>query len=411
MSTDIDPSTRWDLVDAITDQAVNYEPSDPTIADELGRLMIAPWTGFPFAIAVLYGIWGVFTTVAGFLTDGYFVPLFDEYWLPWLQSSFPGEGTWLYFILVGDPVATNSFEAFGMLTSGLFVAVGVVIPALLALYLILAVLEDSGYIPRLAVLLDTFFHRIGLHGFAVVPMVLSFGCNVPGVEATRSLEGEKQRLIMMTLLSVFIPCGAQLGVMLSLIPQYTGFILLYLIAGFFVFGAVINRLVPGSAPEFIVDIPPLRRPRAGPLLTRLHTRIRGFLTTGVPFVLAGVGVINVLYVTDLMRSLAASVQPVLTTWFGVPGDTVPALVAGFMRKDLAVAQLSAIELTAYETVMSVIMISIYFPCVATFAMLIKEGRETGSVIRVLGASLATLVVALFVWGGLFHLFGIVTGVA
>ena len=411
MESELDPTTRWDLVDEIADQTVEYETDEASIADEIGQLMVSPWTGFPFAVAVLYGIWGVFSAVAGFFTDGYFVPLFDEHWLPWLQATFPFEGTWLYFILVGDPAATNSFEAFGMLTSGLFVAVGVVVPALVALYAILSVLEDSGYIPRLAVLLDTLFHRIGLHGFAVVPMVLSFGCNVPGVEATRSLEGEKQRFIMMTLLSVFVPCGAQLGVMLSLIPQYTGFILLYLIAGFFAFGAVLNRVVGGSTPEFIVDVPPLRWPRPRQLGRKLTMRTRGFLTTGLPFVLLGVGVINVLYVTELMGAIAVAVQPVLTGWFGVPPDTVPALVAGFMRKDLAVAQLSAAGLTPYETVMSVIMISIYFPCVATFAMLLKEGRNSGGTGRVLVGSLATLVAALFVWGGLFRLGGIVAGVA
>ena len=411
MESELDPTTRWDLVDEITDQTVEYETGEASIADEVGQLMISPWTGFPFAVAVLYGIWGIFGAVAGFFTDGFFVPLFDEYWLPWLQATFPFEGTWLYFILVGDPAATNSFEAFGMLTSGLFVAVGVVVPALIALYAVLSVLEDSGYIPRLAVLLDTFFHRIGLHGFAVVPVVLSFGCNVPGVEATRSLEGEKQRFITMTLLSVFIPCGAQIGVMLSLIPQYTGYILLYLVAGFFVFGAVLNRLVGGSTPEFIVDVPPLRWPRPRQLGRKLAMRTRGFLITGLPFVLLGVGVINVLYVTELMGAIAAAVQPILTGWFGVPAETVPALVAGFMRKDLAVAQLSAVGLTPYETVMSVILISIYFPCVATFAMLLKKGHRSGGIGRVLVGSLVTLVAALFVWGGLFRLGGIVAGVA
>ena len=101
----------------------------------------------------------------------------------------------------------------------------------------------------------------------------------------------------------------------------------------------------------------------------------------------------------------------MTGWFGVPAETVPALVAGFMRKDLAVAQLSAVGLTPYETVMSVILISIYFPCVATFAMLLKEGHRSGGIGRVLVGSLVTLVAALFVWGGLFRLGGIVAGVA
>ena len=406
-----DPGARWDLVDAVVDATVEFGETEPSLPEIIGRLTVKPWTGLPFAAAALYGMWAFFSAVAGFFTDGYFVPFFDGHWLPWLQDAFPGEGGWLYFILVGDPQATNSFEAFGMLTSGLFVAVGVVLPAIFALYLVLAILEDSGYMARLAVLVDTLFHRIGLHGFAIVPMVLSFGCNVPGVAATRSFETEKQRFIMMTLLSVFIPCGAQLAVMLSLIPQYTGFIVLYLIVGFFVFGAILDRLVPGSSPELIVDVPPLREPRIGNLTTKLGLRTREFFKSAVPFVLLGVGIINVLYIGGAIDWLAVHLEPILTGWFGVPTDTIPALIAGFLRKDLAVAQLSSIAMTPFQTVMSVIMVSIYFPCLATFAMLINEGRKSGAPVKMLGGALLTLVAALFLWGGLFHLGGILAGVA
>lgn len=405
------PAARWDLVDAIVEETVTYRETEPTLSELLGRLAVAPKTGLPFAVAVLYGMWSFFSAVAGFFTDGYFVPLFDDVWLPWLQDVFPMEGSWLYFLVVGDPAATNSFEAFGILTSGLFVAVGVVLPAILALYFLLALLEDSGYVARLAVLLDTVFHRIGLHGFAIVPMVLSFGCNVPGVAATRTLETDKQRFITMTLLSVFIPCGAQLGVMLSLIPQYTGYILVYLLAGFFVFGAILNKVVPGSSPEVAIDIPPMRQPRLDNVATKLWLRLRGFVTTAVPFVLFGVAVVNVLYLGGAIEWLANVLRPVLSGWFGVPGETVPALVAGFMRKDLAVAQLSAVSMTPFQTIMSVVMVSIYFPCVATFAMLLKEGRESGGALKVLGGALATLVAALFLWGGLLRLIGIALGVA
>ncbi|MFW6018424.1 MAG: ferrous iron transport protein B [Halapricum sp.] len=402
---------RWDLVDAIVERTVTYREREPSLREHLGRLTVSPLTGLPFAVAVLYGMWSFFTAVAGFFTDGYFVPLFDNYWLPWLQGVFPMEGSWLYFLLVGDPGAQRAVSSWGMLTSGLFVAVGVVLPAILALYLLLAILEDSGYMARLAVLVDTLFTRIGLSGFAIVPMVLSFGCNVPGVAATRTLETEKQRFMAMTLLSVFIPCGAQLGVMLSLIPQYTGYILLYLLVGFFVFGAMMNRVVPGETPDIAIDIPPLRRPRPGNIATKLSLRLRGFMTTAIPFVLFGVAVVNVLYLGGAIGWLSGVLEPLLVGWFGVPADTVPALIAGFMRKDLAVAQLSAVSMGSFQLITSVVMVSIYFPCVATFAMLIKEGRTSGGVVRVLGGALATLVTVLFVWGGLLRLLGITLGVA
>ncbi len=404
------PARRWDLVDAIVERVVTYQDREPSLSELIGRLAVSPRIGLPFAVAVLYGMWSFFTAVAGFFTDGYFVPVFDNYWLPWLQAVFPMEGSWVYFLLVGDPTAQRAVSSWGILTSGLFVAVGVVLPAIFALYLLLAILEDSGYMARLAVLVDTLFTRIGLSGFAIVPMVLSFGCNVPGVAATRTLETEKQRFMSMTLLSVFIPCGAQLGVMLSLIPQYTGYILLYLLAGFFVFGAIMNRIVPGETPDIAIDIPPLRRPRLENVTTKLSLRLRGFMTTAIPFVLFGVAVVNVLYLGGAIGWLSGILEPILVGWFGVPADTVPALIAGFMRKDLAVAQLSAVSMSSFQLVTSVVMVSIYFPCVATFAMLIKEGPNSGGVVRVLGGALVTLVTVLFVWGGLLRLLGIALGV-
>ncbi len=411
MSQGLETADRWALVDAIVEQSVDYDEQQQPLADALGRLMIAPWTGVPFAIGVLYGLWAFFTAVSGFLTDGYFLPAFNRYWLPFMQGVIPQDNTWLYFILVGDPAATHTPTAFGMLTSGLFLVVGVVLPAIVVLYLLLIVLEDSGYLPRLAVLVDTLFRRIGLHGYSIVPMVLSFGCNVPGVAATRNLNSPKQRFMTMTLLSIFIPCGAQLGIMLALLPQYVGYILAYLVIGFFVVGAVLHRLLPGSTPELVTDVPPLRPPRVGHSLSKLRMRVKGFLRTAIPFVLLGVGVINVLYLGGIIDRLSRAVGPVLTGWFGVPSEIVPALIAGFLRKDLAVAQLAAIELTTFELIMSVVIVSIYFPCAATFAMILKEGRTAGGVLKTMVGAVSVLLVTLFVWGGLLRLIGLLLGVS
>lgn len=411
MSPELDPAERWDLVDAIAEETVTYDETERSLSEVLGTLTVDPWFGGPFAVAVLYGAWAFFGAVVDFFTDGYFVPFFDDHWLPVLQTAVPFEGSWVYFVLVGDPTASNSLEAFGVLTSGVFVAVGVVLPAVFALYFVIVVLEDSGYMARLAVLVDTVFEKIGLHGYSVVPMVLSFGCNVPGVAATRNLESKKQRFVMMTLLSVFVPCGAQLGIMLSLIPQYTGYVLVYLLVGFFVVGAILDRVVPGSSPGLVTDVPPLRTPRPENVATKVGRRLRGFFTSAVPFVLLGVGLINVLYLGGVIDGLATALEPVLTGWFGVPSETVPALVAGFLRKDLAVAQLTGLGLSAFQTVMAVVMISVYFPCVATFAMLIKEGRNSFGVARAVGGAVTVLLMTVFVWGGLLRLVGIALGVA
>ena len=404
---------RWDLIDKISKQTVKFGEYRHTLKDALADITVKPLTGIPIAIAVLYGFWAFFGAFAGFFTDGFFVKLFDEHWLPWLQGAFPGEGGWVYYILVGDPLADNCFEAFGMLTSGLFVAIGVVLPAIIAFYLFLIVLEDSGYLPRLAVLIDTVLHKIGLHGFAIVPMILSLGCNVPAVTATRTLETKKQRFIMMTLLAIFIPCGAQLGIMLEVIPGYVGFVMVYLLAGFFIFGFILNKLIPGRSPEMLLDVPPYQIPMARNVVRKLWIRTKSFFTVAIPFVLLGVVIINVLYLGGVLDWLANVFEPVLTGWFGVPSETVGPLIAAFLRKDLAVAQLSIIEMTTYQMVTSVVLVSLYFPCVATFAMMIKEGKEGGwkEVTKILFGSLAVLTTVVFLFGGLLHLIWIILGVA
>lgn len=396
---------RWDLIEKISHKVVTFGKFEHTLKDALGELTVKPLTGIPIAIAVLYGFWSVFSSFAGTLfTDGFFVKLFDGHFLPWMQSIFPGKGGWFYYIFVGDPIADNSFEAFGVLTSGLFVAIGVVLPAIFIFYLMMALLEDVGYMPRLAVLIDTIFHKIGLHGYAIVPSILALGCNVPAVTATRILETKKQRFIMMTLLAIFIPCGAQLGIMQEVIPESIGMVLLYLIFGYFIFGFILNKIIPGESPEILIDVPPYQKPLWNNISRKLRMRLGGFLKTAVPFVLFGCAIVNILYLTGTIDWLAKILTPLLTGWFGVPGETVGPLIAAFLRKDLAVAQLSAIEMSKYQMITSVVLVSIYFPCVATFVMLLKEGWE-----NLLG-SLAVLVTVIFLYGGLINLIWTLLGV-
>jgi ferrous iron transport protein B len=405
---------RWELIDEISKQTVSYGTYTHTLKDAIAEITVKPITGIPIALAVLYGFWSFFGAVAGFFTDGFFVKIFGGTegfigWIPWLGEQFADKTSWIFYILVGDPSVFAAeyagdicFEAGGILTTALFVGIGVVLPAIFAFYLFLIFLEDSGYLPRLAVLIDTVLHKIGLHGFAVVPLILSLGCNVPAVTATRNLETKKQRFMMMALLAVFIPCGAQIGVMLEVIPEYVGLVMIYLFLGFFVFGFILNKIIPGQSPEMLLDVPPYRMPSLKNVTRKLWARIRGFITVAIPFMIFGVFLVNVLYLLGFIDWLANGLEPLLTGWFGVPKETVSPLITAFMRKDLAVAQLSTIEMSASQLITSVILVSLYFPCVATFAMIIKEGMQDGlkGVITFLFGSLLILFVVVFLWGGL-----------
>jgi ferrous iron transport protein B len=292
-----------------------------------------------------------------------------------------------------------------MLTSGLFVSIGVVLPAIFIFYLMMTFLEDSGYLPRLAVLMDGIFHKIGLHGYAIVPAILGLGCNVPAVTATRNLETRKQRFIMLVLLAVFIPCGAQLGIMLDVIPETVGWVMLYLIIGFCLFGFILGKIIPGGNPEILIDIPPYRKPTLQNIYKKLWVKTKGFFINAIPFVLLGILFVNVLYLLGVIQALADILAPVFVTWFGVPKETVGPLIAAFLRKDLAVAQLSTIAMTPYQMITAVVLISIYFPCVATFVVMLKEG------VKELAAAVGLLAIIVFLYGGLIHLIGILLGVA
>lgn len=396
---------RWDLIDRISRETVTAGEYKETLTDVIGEITIKPMTGIPVVIASLYLFWSLFGSFAGFFTDGFFVKFFDQYWLPWWQLHFPDTWEWLYYIVVGDPLADNCLEAFGMLTSGLFVAIGVVLPAIFIFYLMLTLLEDIGYLPRLAVLMDTILHKIGLHGYAIVPTILSLGCNVPGVAATRILETRKERFVMMTLLAIFVPCGAQLGIMQQVIPETMGLVLLYLVIGYFVTGFVLNRVIPGKSPEILMDVPPYQKPLLRNVALKIWMRMREFFTSAIPFVLLGVLMVNILYLAGFIQWLSSTLSPLFVYWFGVPEATVGPLIAAFLRKDLAVAQLSVIEMTWYQMVTAVVLVSIYFPCLATFVMLLREGWK-----ELLG-SLAVLIVVVTVYGGFVHLVGILAGVA
>jgi ferrous iron transport protein B len=405
---------RWDLVEDISSLTITFGHFLHTLKDALGDYTVKPATGIPFAIAMLYAFWSIFTSFAGFFTDGFLVKIFDGHWLPMLQQHFPGgAGNWFYSLMVdagqaADGIAAPSktcLESFGVLTSGLFLPLGIVLPAIFIFYVMLALLEDIGYMARLAVLMDTFLHKIGLHGYAIVPTILSLGCNVPGVEATRILETRKQRFMMMTLLAVFIPCSAQIGIMQEVIPDHIGFVMAYLFVGYFIFGFILNKIVPGKTPEILMDVPPYQKPIPANITRKVMMRTTGFLREGVPFVMVGILLVNGLYVIGAIDFMASFMAPVFEGWFGVPKETAGPLVAAFLRKDLAIAQLGAIVMSPYQMISSVVLVTIYFPCVATFIMMLKEGG------RAFIGSVIALMAVVFTYGGLLHLIWKLMGVA
>jgi ferrous iron transport protein B len=293
-------------------------------------------------------------------------------------SDLLGNTGFLHDIVIGEIVSgeVNFVESFGLLTTGLYVPFAMVLPYIVSFYLVLGLLEDIGYLPRLAVLMDTIMHHLGLHGYAIIPTMLGFGCNVPAILATRILESKRERFIAATLISIAIPCVALQAMIFGLVgqhgAQYVAIVYGTLFLVWVVLGIILNRLVKGFSPELLIEIPPYRLPPWRTVLQKLWVRAYGFLVEAIPIILAAVLVINILYIFGVFKVIANFTAPVVTGLLGLPKEAVTALVIGFLRKDVALGMLAPLALSAEQVVVGSVVLAMFFPCVATFVVLVRE---------------------------------------
>ena len=251
-----------------------------------------------------------------------------------------------------------------------------VLPFVITFYFMLSLLEDVGYLPRLAVLVDTGLHKLGLHGSAIVPTILGFGCNVPGALATRIMETEKQRFIAATLMAIAVPCMAQSAMTFGILGRYglKWILIVYctLFLLYVIIGLLLKKIVKGESPELLLEVPPYRKPDPLTILKKTWTKVYGFLVEAVPFVLLGVLIVNLLYITGIIDALATLFAPVLTTLFGLPAGAIAALIMGFLRKDIAIGMLVPLGMSPEQLTIACVILSTYFPCIATFVVLLRE---------------------------------------
>jgi ferrous iron transport protein B len=374
-----DEERRWEKVGEIVEQVQKITHRHHTFLERLEDLSIKPATGLPLAAITLFVIFQIIRFIGEGLIGLIFEPIFEKLWAPLLmQVSDLLGGGFVHDLLIGKLVdgQIDFVQSLGLLTTGLFVPVAMVLPYVFSFYLMLSFLEDSGYLPRLAVLVDNVMHRFGLHGLAIIPMMLGLGCNVPGAMATRVLETKRERFIAATLMAIAVPCMAQTAMVAGLIGRYgaKGFGLVFgtLFVVWLALGVLLNRFSKGESPEIFVEIPPYRIPYWGALFKKLSMRIRGFLREAVPFVLLGVFVTNILYSLGIIQFVGQLASPVVTGVLGLPAGAVGALIIGFLRKDVAVGMLLPLGLDLPQLVVASVVLTMYFPCVATFTVLIKE---------------------------------------
>ena len=344
-----------------------------TFASRLSRLTVRPLTGVPILLVVLY--FGLYQFVgkfgAGTLVDLIEKQLFEAWLNPWIIDLAGRVIPWevIRELFVGE---------YGIITLGFRYAVGIILPIVATFFIFFSLLEDSGYFPRLALLVDRLFKKIGLTGRAVIPIVLGFGCDTMATMVTRTLETVRERIIATLLLALAIPCSAQLGVILALLSKTPGALLVWsvcLLLIFVVIGFLAARVLPGETPLFYMELPPMRLPQFRNVLTKTYTRMQWYFMEILPlFILASV-LLWLGKITHFFEKLIGWMTPVMAS-IGLPKETAVAFIFGFFRRDYGAAGLYDLQtkglMSPRQLTVAAVTLTLFVPCIAQFLIMKKE---------------------------------------
>ena len=376
---------RWTEIGSIIEQVQHIDHRHHTLLERLQDASVKPLTGGIIGIIVLAGSFFVIRFIGENIINYIFDPLFNRLWAPVilkLSSILGGSGV-LHDIVVGKISGSevNFVESFGILSSGFYVPLAMVLPYIISFYFVLGLLEDIGYLPRLAVLMDTIMHWFGLHGYAIIPTLLGLGCNVPAILSTRILESKRERFIASTLVSIAVPCAALQAMVFGLVGKHGGQYVAMVYGTLFIvwvlMGIILNHSLKGFSPELLIEIPPYRLPLWSTVLQKLWMRIHGFLAEAIPIILSAILVINILYSLDAFDAIANITAPVVTGVLGLPKEAVTSLILGFLRKDVALGMLAPLALAPKQLVIASVVLAMSFPCIATFVVLLRELGVSG----------------------------------
>ncbi len=340
------------------------------LAERLSAATINPVTGVPILLLVLAGLYwmvGVLgaQVLVGWLEQG----LFERWVNPAVIRIVAGAVPWQ----AGRDLLAGPY---GILTLGLRYSFALILPIVGTFFLTFSLIEDSGYLPRLAMLIDRLFKRIGLNGRAVIPMVLGFGCDTMATLVTRTLETKRERAIATLLLALAVPCSAQLGVILAMLSIYPGGLLIWAGVVAFVFllvGFLAARLMPGEQPAFSMELPPLRAPRLANVAVKTLTRVEWYLREIIPIFLLASVLIWLGQVTGVFPWLIGILSGPMAA-LGLPRQAAVAFLFGFFRRDYGAAGLYDLRaaMTGAQVTVAAVTLTLFLPCIAQFSVMLKE---------------------------------------
>jgi ferrous iron transport protein B len=368
-------SAEWVISDArnqlatqIAQSVIKQGKRHITFRDKLDDILLHPFWGYIGLIGIMFLFFQVVYSVGGMVE----APLMDvfEGFEVWLAGQFPDPEGFIAQVLIG-------------LIQGISGGVAIVLPYLVPFLIGLGILEDVGYLPRVAFMMDALMHKLGLHGKSIVPFILGFGCNVPAIMSTRILEDKRERFISAAL-STLVPCAARLAVVFGLVAFYLGPALALAIYLFDLFvialtARVLNKLVPDDSPGLILEMPVYRVPTVRTVFNKAWWRIREFIVEAWPLLIVGSAVLSILQYLNLAIYLNALVRP-LSWSLGLPSEVGVPLIFGVLRKELSLVMLGqALGSMTFSQVMTpvqmitfAVFVVFYVPCLATMLVIRKE---------------------------------------
>jgi ferrous iron transport protein B len=434
---------RRNRVNRVLQRSVSDVETGRRLASMIGRWSVSPWFGFPILAVVLYALYmfvGVLVAqdlvgltedtigkgivefnikswIAGHAATTVDVDVldaegetaetrsfrFDEGLQAdralWKEArEFPGASDAEFTFTYDNPWLVLFFGEFGAVTMTLTYLIFLLLPLVLGFYFALSVLEDSGYLPRLATLVDRALRFVGLNGRAVIPLILGFGCVTMATITTRLLGTQREKTIATTILQLAIPCSAQLGVIAALLATagplatliYTAVIFSFLV----IVGTVMHRTLPGETSPLLIDLPHMRMPQLNNVTKKTLFKTWFFMKEASPWFFIGALVVGVLQVTGALFSIMDALEPLVVGWLQLPREAATAFVMGLVRRDFGAAGMFHLELSAFQIVAALITITLFVPCVASLMVMLKErGLREGMIIW-----FGSLFLALFVGG-------------
>lgn len=365
-------SERRDRVNDIVGHVVSTTTKGANWRAKLSAAMIHPLTGIPMLLVFLAILWLVVgqwvgSGVVGILEES----IMNAYWVPFVQRIIEAVG-----ISAGSVPYEYLAGEFGLITMVPTYIIGVIFPLVTAFYIMLALLEDSGYLPRIAVLADKTLAKFGLNGRAVIPLIMGLGCVTMGTLTTRVLTSKRERMIVTALMAIAVPCTAQTAAIAAMMGKtpilYSAIFVLFLLLVFGIVGTILNKVMPGKSTDLLIDMPPLRLPKMKNVWDKTWHKVVGFMKEIFIFFAAGSVIIVTLQVTGALQWIIQGAAPVVVGWLGLPADAATAFVMGFIRRDFAAAGFFSMNLTNAQLLVAMSTITLFVPCIATAIVVLKE---------------------------------------